>query len=93
MTTPNPPPTPEHKLGSLIAKHRSAITAFAHALDRLTTNAARCAETNEDHQLHELLRQCDRLTNSIRSRLLQIKAAKEAGTVIGIKPGPTHRPD
>jgi len=80
-------PTPEYKLGSLIAKHRADIINFANELDHLAANVVHFAETDKDSQLHELLRHCDRATNSIRSRLLQIKAAKETGTVMGIKPG------
>lgn len=83
--------TPEHKCGSIIAKHRSALLALAHEAHTLATTAIGEAETNNDSKLHDTARQLDRVTGSIRSRLLQIRAVKDTASVLGIKPGRLNR--
>lgn len=82
-----PPLTPEHKCGSLIAKHRAALIALTHEAQTLAAAATGEAETNNDHKLYETTRKLTRVANSIYSRLLQIRAVKDTASTLGIKPG------
>lgn len=78
---------PEHKIGSIIAQHRGAIKALSFEAQRLVERIIVAAETNDDATLHDNVCKLDMAQGSIRSRLLQIRAAKDVAKAVGITAG------
>jgi hypothetical protein len=80
-------PPPERKLGSLIAFHIGAVKAMAYRMRDEADKACAAVESGDLHNVGDAVAKLDRLQNSTRSRLLQIRAIKDTAKAIGIRPG------
>lgn len=80
-------PTPEHKLGSLLHKHREVIINALLDAQQIANEALQSLSAGNDEALNLAARRLDQAAGSIRSRLLQIRAVKDTASAIGVKPG------
>jgi hypothetical protein len=79
------PFTPEHKLGSLLHRHRQELQRLTAEAQTIAVEATDAATAGCDATLHEAARKLGRNANSILSRLQQIRAAKDVASTLGIR--------
>ncbi len=82
----NPTLTPAYKLASLLHGNRTAINSSLCDARQIVAEGLAALARNDDEGLNTAAKALDQAAGRIRSRLLQIRAVKDAASAVGVKP-------